>query len=54
VSARRADQLSTPSTPVTIAEIVRLREPMGDLGRFLIEDMSPEEEADFFALLEDA
>jgi hypothetical protein len=54
VSDSTANQPSTPATPVTIAEIVRDLEPMGDLGRFLIEDMTAEEEDEFFAVLEDA
>jgi hypothetical protein len=28
--------------------------PMGDLSRFLIDDMTPEEEDEFFSVLEDA
>ncbi len=54
MSDSTANQPSTPSTPATIAEIIRDVEPMGDLGRFLIEDMTPEEEDEFFAVLEDA
>jgi hypothetical protein len=53
VSDGTANQPSTPATPVTIAEIVQDLEPMGDLGRFLIEDMTAEED-EFFAVLEDA
>ncbi len=42
---RRADQ-------PTIAEIVSGLRPMGDLSRFAIADMTPEEEDEFFAILE--
>ena len=54
MSDNATNQPSTASTPVTIAEIVRDLEPMGDLGRFLIDDMTPDEEDEFFAALEDA
>jgi hypothetical protein len=53
MSDNAANQPSAPSTPGTIAEIVRDLEPMGDLSRFLIEDMTPEEEDEFYAV-EDA
>jgi integrase len=54
MSDNATNQPSAPSTPLSIADIVRDLEPMGDLGRFLIEDMSPEDEDEFFAVLEDA
>lgn len=38
----------------TIADIVRDLEPMGDLGRFAIDDLTPEDEDEFFRILEDA
>lgn len=38
----------------TIAEIVEGIRPMGDLSRFAIEDLTPEEEDEFFAILETA
>ena len=37
----------------TIADIVAEVEPMGDLRRFLIEDLSPDEEDEFFSILRD-
>lgn len=46
-----AKQPSPPSRP-TIDDIVRDLQPMGDLDRFLIEDMTPEEEDEFFSILE--
>jgi hypothetical protein len=48
-----AKQPSPPSS-ATIDDIVRDVEPMGDLSRFLIEDMTPEEEDEFFSILETA
>jgi hypothetical protein len=52
VGQRRQPALPPP-TPSTIAEILRDVEPMGDLGRFVIEDMTSDEEDEFFAVLED-
>jgi hypothetical protein len=40
-------------TPSTVTEIVQHRQPMGDLGRFTIDDLTPTEEDEFFAILED-
>lgn len=37
----------------TIAAIVTRCEPMGDLGRFAIDDLTAAEEDEFFAILED-
>jgi hypothetical protein len=38
----------------TIDSIVERLEPIGDLSRFVIEDMGPDEEDQFFAVLEEA
>lgn len=38
----------------TIGSILEGLEPMGDLSRFVIEDMAPDEEDEFFAVLKDA
>jgi hypothetical protein len=38
----------------TIESIVERLEPMGDVSRFVIDDMGPDEEDEFFAVLEDA
>jgi|GEM_PF-2344975 len=43
-----------PSTPATIAEVLQDLEPMGDLSQFIIEDLTPAEEEEFFRILEDA
>lgn len=40
--------------PTTIAEIVRDLKPMGDLSRFQIEDLTPDDEAEFFRILAEA
>lgn len=37
----------------TIGSILEGLEPMGDLSRFVIEDMGQDEEDEFFAILED-
>lgn len=54
MSDNTANQPSAPTTPTTIAEVIRDVEPMGDLSRFVIEDLTPEEEDEFFRILEDA
>jgi hypothetical protein len=41
------------ASPLTIAEIVGRCKPMGDLGRFAIDDLTAAEEDEFFAILED-
>ncbi len=40
--------------PSTIAAILDELKPIGDLSRFVIGDMGPEEEDEFFAILEEA
>ena len=54
MSDSTANQPSTPAIPTTIAEVIRNVEPMGDLGRFIIEDLTAEEEDEFFRILEGA
>ncbi len=44
----------TGDSEPTIAEIVAGVQPMGDLGRFVIDDMSADQEAEFFAILDEA
>ena len=41
------------ASPLTIAGIVERCQPMGDLGRFAIDDLTAAEEDEFFAILED-
>ncbi len=43
---------STP--PATLAQVLDGLEPMGDLRRFVIEDLTPAEEDEFFRILEEA
>ncbi len=45
---------TVPSQPMTISDVLRGVEPMGDLRRFAIEDLTPEDEDEFFGILEDA
>lgn len=40
--------------PRTIAEVLQGSEPVGDLSRFAIDDMTPDEEDEFFRILEQA
>lgn len=40
--------------PSTIADVLKGLEPMGDLSRFAIDDLTPQEEAEYFHILEDA
>lgn len=40
--------------PSTIAEVLEDLDPMGDLSRFAIDDLTPDEEDKFFRILEDA
>jgi hypothetical protein len=46
------DAPSDPSQPVTMADILRGGEPMGDLSQFAIDDLTEEEEAEFFDIIE--
>lgn len=45
---------SQPLTPATIADVLQGLELMGDLSQFVIEDLPPEEEGEFFRILGDA
>jgi hypothetical protein len=47
-----AGQGPSSSGPATLAEVLEGIEPMGDLSRFVIEDLTPEEEDEFFEILE--
>lgn len=40
--------------PPTLAEALDGLEPMGDLSRFIIDDLTPDEEDEFFLILEEA
>lgn len=54
MSDSTANQASAPAAPSTIAQVIRGVEPMGDLSRFAIDDLTAEEEAEFFRIIEDA
>lgn len=43
-------RLASPAAPA-LAEIVAGLRPIGDLRRFAIHDLTPEEEDEFFAIL---
>lgn len=54
MSDNTANQRPALGGPSTIAEILQGGEPMGDLSRFAIEDLTSEEEDEFFMILEGA
>ena len=41
MSDNTANQRPAPSEPTTIAEVLQGGQPMGDLRRFVIEDLAP-------------
>jgi hypothetical protein len=53
-----SDTAATPddgsNTPMTIADVLRGVEPMGDLRQFAIDDLTPDDEDEFFRILEGA
>lgn len=42
------------NAPMTVADVLRGVEPMGDLRQFAIDDLTPDDEEEFFRILEDA
>jgi hypothetical protein len=54
MSDSTANQHPGSTGPTTIAQVLQGIDPMGDLGRFVIDDLTPEEEDEFFRILEDA
>jgi hypothetical protein len=54
MSDNTANQRPASAGPSTIAEVLKDLEPMGDLSRFAIDDLTPDEEDEFFKILEDA
>ncbi len=54
MSDNTADQQPASAGPSTIDELLRDLEPMGDLSRFAIDDLTPDEEDEFFKVLENA
>ena len=53
MSDNAADHETGPKTPTTVAEVLQAIEPMGDLRQFAIDDLTPEDEDEFFRILED-
>ncbi len=47
------DSEPTPSEPnePTLDELIERAQPMGDLSRFIIEDLTEEDENEFFSIL---
>lgn len=54
MSDNTANETPHTADATTIADILRTVEPMGDLSRYGIEDLTAEEEAEFFRILEEA
>lgn len=54
LSDNTANKQPAVAGPSTIAEVLEDLEPMGDLTRFAIDDLTPDEEDEFFEILEDA
>ena len=50
-----SDTGSTPTAPAnpTLAEVIARAEPIGDLSRFVIDDLTKEDEDEFFGILAD-
>lgn len=42
------------NTPMKVADVLRGLEPMGDLRQFAIDDLTPDDEDEFFRILEGA
>lgn len=54
MSDNAANRETGPKTPTTIAEVLHGTEPMGDLRQFAIDDLTPDDEDEFFRILENA
>lgn len=54
MSDNTANEPTASTGPATVADVLRGLEPMGDLRRFAVEDLTPAEEDEFFHILEDA
>jgi len=48
------DHEDPTQAPSTVADVLRGLEPMGDLSKYAIDDLTSDEEDVFFAILEDA
>ncbi len=49
-----ANRDTGPNRRTNIVDVLRDVEPMGDLRRFAIDDLTPDDEDEFFGILEDA
>lgn len=49
-----ANRQPASAGPLTIAQVLKDLEPMGDLSRFAIDDLTPEEEDELFKIPEGA
>jgi len=47
------DAASTGTPEFTLAELIAKAEPIGDLARFVIDDLTEEDEDEFFGILAD-
>lgn len=54
MSDNAANRETGPKTPTTLAELLQGIESMGDLRQFAIDDLTPEDENEFFGILENA
>ncbi len=54
MSDNAANREAGPKAPTTIAEVLQGIEPMGDLRQFAVDDLAPEDEEEFFRILENA
>jgi len=54
MSDNTANEPTASTAPLTVADVLRGLEPIGDLRRFAVEDLTPAEEDEFFHILGDA
>lgn len=54
MSDNAADRVTGRKTPTTVAEVLHGIEPMGDLRQFAIDGLMPDDEDEFFRILENA
>ncbi len=52
MSDNPASRDTGPNRPPNIADVLRGVEPMGDLRRFAIDDLTADDEDEFFGILE--